>query len=72
MFLFTKLLLETRQSLAINNTYDAFVRGFDIVVEEDEADTFTEDEHRSGLECMERMYVAKIKKVSDILGNLRH
>jgi nicotinamidase-related amidase len=51
--------------------YDAFVRGFDLIVAEDGVDAFTEEEHRSGLEYMNRMYGAKIKRVSDILGNLK-
>lgn len=51
--------------------YDAFVRGFDVIVAEDGVDTFTEEEHRSGLEYMKRMYGAKVKRVSDILANLK-
>jgi nicotinamidase-related amidase len=52
--------------------YDAFVRGFDVVVAEDGVDAFTEDDHRSGLEYMKSIYGAKIKKISDILEYLTH
>jgi nicotinamidase-related amidase len=54
-----------------HTAYDAFVRGFDVIVAEDGVDAFSEEEHRSGLEYMKRMYGAKIKKVSDILENLK-
>jgi nicotinamidase-related amidase len=54
-----------------HTAYDAFVRGFEVVVAEDGADAFTEEEHRSGLEYMKRMYGAEINKVSDILENLK-
>jgi nicotinamidase-related amidase len=47
--------------------YDAFVRGFNIIVPEDGVEAFTEEEHKSGLEYMKRMYGAKIKKVGDII-----
>jgi nicotinamidase-related amidase len=56
---------------ARHTAHDAFVRGFDVVVAEDGVDAFTENDHRSGLEYMKYMYGAKIKKVSDILGNLK-
>jgi nicotinamidase-related amidase len=51
--------------------YDAFVRGYDVIVAEDGVDTFTEEEHRYSLEYMKRIYGAKVKKVSNILGNLK-
>jgi nicotinamidase-related amidase len=47
--------------------YDAFVRGFDIIVPEDGVEAFTEEEHKSGLEYMKRIYGAKIQKVGDII-----
>lgn len=47
--------------------YDAFVRGFNIIVPEDGVDAFTEEEHKSGLEYMKRVYGAQIKKVGDII-----
>ena len=49
--------------------YDAFVRGFNIIVPEDGVDAFTEEEHKSGLEYMKRVYGAKIKKVGDIINS---
>lgn len=47
--------------------YDAFVRGFNIIVPEDGVEAFTEEEHKSGLEYLNRIYGAKIKKVGDII-----
>ncbi|MDQ3851786.1 MAG: cysteine hydrolase [Thermoproteota archaeon] len=51
--------------------YDAFVRGYDVIVAEDGVDAFTEEEHRYSLEYMKRIYGAKVKRVSDILANLK-
>jgi nicotinamidase-related amidase len=50
--------------------YDAFVRGFDIIVPEDGVEAFTEEEHSSGLEYMKRIYGAKIQKMADIVHRL--
>jgi nicotinamidase-related amidase len=50
--------------------YDAFVRGFDIIVPEDGVEAFTEEEHKSGLEYMKRIYGAKIQKMTDIIHSL--
>jgi nicotinamidase-related amidase len=50
--------------------YDAFVRGFDIIVPEDGVEAFTEEEHKSGLEYMKRIYGAKIQKMDDIIHSL--
>ncbi|HEU4447067.1 MAG TPA: isochorismatase family cysteine hydrolase [Nitrososphaeraceae archaeon] len=47
--------------------YDAFVRGFNIIVPEDGVEAFTEEEHKSGLQYMENIYGAKISKVKDII-----
>ena len=47
--------------------YDAFVRGFNIIVPEDGVEAFTEEEHKSGLEYMKHMYGAQIKKVGDVI-----
>jgi nicotinamidase-related amidase len=52
--------------------YDAFVRGFDIIVPEDGVEAFTEDEHKSGLEYMKRIYGAKIQKMADIIHSLSY
>jgi nicotinamidase-related amidase len=51
--------------------YDAFVRGFNIIVPEDGVEAFTEEEHKSGLEYMKRMYGAQIKKIGDIIHRKR-
>ena len=50
--------------------YDAFVRGFDIIVPEDGVEAFTEEEHKSGLEYMKRIYGARIQKITDIIHSL--
>jgi nicotinamidase-related amidase len=50
--------------------YDAFIRGFDIIVSEDGVEAFTEEEHKSGLEYMKRIYGAKIQKMADIIHSL--
>lgn len=50
--------------------YDAFVRGFNIIVPEDGVEAFTEEEHKSGLEYIKRIYGAKINRVKDIVQNL--
>jgi nicotinamidase-related amidase len=50
--------------------YDAFVRGFDIIVPEDGVEAFTEEEHKSGLEYMKRIYGAKIQKMADVIHSL--
>lgn len=47
--------------------YDAFVRGFNIMIPEDGVEAFTEEEHKSGLEYMKHIYGAKISKVKDII-----
>ena len=47
--------------------YDVFVRGFNIIVPEDGVEAFTEEEYKSGLEYLNRIYGAKIKKVGDII-----
>ena len=50
--------------------YDAFIRGFDIIVPEDGVEAFTEEEHKSGLEYMKRIYGARIQKITDIIHSL--
>jgi nicotinamidase-related amidase len=50
--------------------YDAFVRGFDIIVPEDGVEAFTEEEHKSGLDYMKRIYGARIQKITDIIHSL--
>jgi nicotinamidase-related amidase len=53
-----------------HTAYDAFVRGFNIIVAEDGVEAFTEDEHTSGLNYMKRIYGAKIMKIQDIIKSL--
>jgi len=53
-----------------HTSYDAFVRGFNIIVAEDGVEAFTEEEHTSGLDYMKRIYGAKVKKIQDIIKSL--
>ena len=46
------------------------MRGFNIIVPEDGVEAFTEEEHKSGLEYIKRIYGAKINRVKDIVQNL--
>lgn len=52
-----------------HTAYDAFVRGFDIIIAEDGVDALTEEDHVSGLQYMKQVYGAKVKKVSEIIKN---
>lgn len=53
-----------------HTSYDAFTRGFRIIIVEDGVDAFTEEEHLSGLEYMMRIYGAEVKRTSDIVNSL--
>ncbi len=53
-----------------HTAYDAFVRGFDIIVAEDGVDALTEEDHVSGLQYMKQVYGAKVKKISDIIKDM--
>ncbi len=53
-----------------HTSYDAFIRGFNIVVAEDGVEAFTEEEHTSGLDYIKRIYGAKIRKIQDIIKSL--
>ena len=53
-----------------HTAYDAFVRGFNIIVAEDGVEAFTEEEHKSGLDYIKRIYGAKIMKIQDIIKSL--
>jgi nicotinamidase-related amidase len=53
-----------------HTAYDAFVRGFNIIVAEDGVESFTEEEHTSGLDYITRIYGAKIMKIQDIIKSL--
>jgi nicotinamidase-related amidase len=50
-----------------HTSYDAFVRGFELIVPDDGVDAFTEEEHNSGLEYIRRFYGAKIMNTNDII-----
>ena len=50
-----------------HTSYDAFVRGFELIVPKDGVEAFTEEEHNSGLEYIRRIYGAKIMNIKDII-----
>jgi nicotinamidase-related amidase len=50
---------------------DAFFRGYKIVVPEDGVDSFTAEDHESGLAYLKEYYGAKITNTSSILKNLK-
>ena len=49
-----------------HTAYDAFVRNLEILVPEDGVDAFTEDDHKSGLDYLKRVYGAKVMTASEI------
>ena len=49
-----------------HTSYDAFTRGLKIVIAEDGVESFTEQDHISGLEYLKKIYGADIKKISEI------
>ena len=55
-----------------HTAYDAFVKGYDVVVAEDGVEAFTEGDHRAGLKYMKQNYGAKIEKISEILKDISH
>ena len=50
-----------------HTSYDAFTRGFNIIIAEDGTEAFTEEEHLSGLQYIKRMYGAEIKRINEII-----
>jgi nicotinamidase-related amidase len=52
-----------------HTSYDAFVRGFELIVPKDGVETFTEEEHNSGLEYLRRVYGTKITSINDIMSS---
>ncbi len=56
---------------AKHTAYDAFVRGFEVIVPEDGVTAFTERDHRFGLDYMKQNYGAKILKVSHVIQLLK-
>ena len=55
---------------ARHTSYDAFVKGYNIIVAEDGVEAFTEEEHIAGLDYMKRIYGAKVKNMRDIIQSL--
>jgi nicotinamidase-related amidase len=55
-----------------HTVYDAFVRGYNVIVAEDGVEAFTGDDHIAGLKYMKQNYGARIKKVSDILKSISY
>jgi len=55
---------------ARHTAYDAFVRGYQILIPEDGVTAFQEIDHKSGLAYMKKNYGAKILKTSKIIGLL--
>jgi nicotinamidase-related amidase len=53
-----------------HTAYDAFTRGFNILVAEDATTAFTVEDHILGLKYMQRDYGVKIRKVDDIIKSL--
>ena len=53
-----------------HTVYDAFVRGYTVIVAEDGVEAFTSDDHAAGLKYMKQNYGARIEKVSDILKSI--
>jgi nicotinamidase-related amidase len=53
-----------------HTVYDAFVRGYNVIVAEDGVEAFTGDDHTGGLKYMKLNYGARIEKVSDILKSI--
>ena len=50
-----------------HTSYDAFVRGFEIIGAEDGVEAFTEEEQSSGLDYVKRIYGAKVMKIQDMI-----
>ena len=55
-----------------HTVYDAFVRGYNVIVAEDGVEAFTGDDHVAGLKYMKQNYGARIEKVSDILKSISY
>jgi nicotinamidase-related amidase len=54
-----------------HTVYDAFVKGYKIIVVEDGVNAFTEADHLQGLRYMKEIYGVKIEKTSKILNIIR-
>ena len=49
---------------------DAFFRGYRIVIPEDCVESFTEEDHKSGIEYLKKMYGAEITTTDELLKRL--
>jgi nicotinamidase-related amidase len=56
---------------AKHTAYDAFVRGFDVIVAEDGVTAFTQKDHKFGLDYMKQNYGTKVLKTSEIMRMVR-
>lgn len=56
---------------AKHTAYDAFVRGFEVIIAEDGVTAFTEKDHKSGLDYMKKNYGVKTFKMSKIIQILK-
>lgn len=52
---------------AKHTVFDAFIRGYDVLVAKDGVTSFSEKDHKSALEYMKKNYGAKILKTSEII-----
>jgi nicotinamidase-related amidase len=52
-----------------HTSYDAFVRGFELIVPKDGVEAFTEEDQNSGLEYIRRIYGTKITTINDIISS---
>ncbi|HKR57673.1 MAG TPA: isochorismatase family cysteine hydrolase [Candidatus Nitrosopolaris sp.] len=50
-----------------HTAYDAFVRGYNVIVAEDAVEAFTEDDNIAGLNYMKQNYGAEVQKITEIL-----
>ena len=53
-----------------HSAYDAFVRGYGIIVAEDGVQAFTAQDHQAGLDYMKLNYGANIEPVSNIIKKI--
>ena len=53
-----------------HTVYDAFVRGYKIIIAEDRVEAFTGDDHELGLKYMKQNYGARIEKDWYILKSI--
>ncbi len=68
----TVILTGLHTHLCVRHTAaDAFFRGYKIVVPEDGVDSFTVEDHESGLAYLKEYYGAKITDASSILKSLK-